>query len=621
MNLKIRLMALLLVVMMLLTSCSLPLDQLIGYLPEGWIPTTTTTTTTPTAPECTEHVDADSDLLCDVCGADVPKPECTDHPDENKDFVCDNCGATLEPTINDIIAAWEREDHSMTRKEMLALYTLTQEEVDAAMANLDTMVEVSKTAETVDEIDVLYEQFETAFYHIAQQMTIASIVYYCNMSDEASSERHLNTQEMFYDLQDKYMQSCRTMYLESPHSAELFADWSEDEIRELLEYDPTIMEVKKEIEELQVQYDNLPEDVYFADASVELYKQIVIKNNELAKLNGYDNYYDYASVNVYGRDYTAEDLATFRQYIIEYVVPNFESVYKDFEAWRDLSTTRQNTFLDFVTGDFDASKKNYLLMYLYSLEGTMGENMLHVFDNKNCVFSNNSNSHPTAFQTYMYEDEKPFCLFGSNGQTANTMVHEIGHYYAAVTNNDINNYDLCETHSQGNEFLFINFCKDEMNKNIYSCVRAYNLVNAAFVMILATVVDEFEQKVYALDSETIAAMTSEDFDAIMTEVCEPYGGVDWVSNNISDPYDYWRQVAISNPVYYISYAVSAVAAVEIFALAETDTEAAFTAYRALVENVTEEDGFLNSLKKAGLYTPFEEDAFKQVSATMKKKVN
>jgi oligoendopeptidase F len=160
-----------------------------------------------------------------------------------------------------------------------------------------------------------------------------------------------------------------------------------------------------------------------------------------------------------------------------------------------------------------------------------------------------------------------------------------------------------------------------MNKNIYSCVRAYNLVNAAYVMILATVVDEFEQRVYALDDETIAAMTSEDFDAIMTEVCEPYGGVDWVSSNISDPHNYWRQVAISNPVYYISYAVSAVAAVEIFALAEEDTEAAFTAYRALVENVTEEDGFLNALKKAGLYTPFEEEAFKQISTTMKKKVN
>ena len=506
----------------------------------------------------------------------------------------------------------------MTKNEVLAMYTLTQEEVDAAMALLDTMVETSKTAETVEEIDVYYDQFEEAFYHIAQQMTIASIVYYCNMADESASERHLNTQEMFYDLQDKYMQSCRTMYLESPHAAELFEGWSEQEIQEMLEYDPTIVEVKKEIEELQVQYDNLEEDGLFANASVEIYKQLVVKNNKVAELNGYDNYYDYASVNVYGRDYSAEDLAVFREYIIQYVVPNFEKVYADFEGWRDLSSARQETFLDFVTGDFDLSKKNYLVLYLDSLEGTMGENMRHMFDNKNCIFSNNNNSHPTAFQTYLYEDEKPFCLFGSNGQTANTMIHEIGHYYAAVTNHDLNNYDLCETHSQGNEFLFIKFCEGEISKNIYPYIRSYNLVNAAYTMILATIVDEFEQRVYALDDETIASMTSADFDAIMTDVCEPYGGIDWVTANISDPLNYWRQVAISNPVYYISYAVSAAAAVEIFAIAEDDYAAAPEAYSSLVEDVTEEDAFLKALEKAGLTTPFEEETFKKIAASFKK---
>ncbi len=573
MNFKLRLLALLLTVMIFLSSCSVTWEGLLDLIPglggEQTTVTTSTTTTTTTVP---------NNLL-----------------DENN---------------------FDRKANSMTKKEILAWYTLTPEEVDAAMALLDTMVETSKTAATVDEIDVIYEEFEDAFYHIAQQMTIASLVYYCDMSDETASKRHLDTTDMFYDLQDKYMQSCRTMYLESPHAEELFADWTEEEIREMLEYDPAIVEVKKQVEDLQVEFDNLPNDIYFDNASVEIYKKIVAKNNEIAKLNGYDNYYEYASKNVYGRDYSAEDLATFRKYVIQYIVPAFEGVYDDFLEWRNLSESRQNTFIDFVNGDFDDSKKNYLIMYLNSLEGTMGDNMRHVFENKNCVFSNNSNSHPTAFQTYLYEDEKPFCLFGSNGQSANTMVHEIGHYYASLTNNDINNYDLCETHSQGNEFLFIKFCEGEMNQNIYSCVRSYNLVNASYVIILATIVDEFEQRVYALES--VEDMTSEDFDAIMTEVCEAYGGIDWVTNNISDPLNYWRQVVISNPVYYISYAVSAVAAVEVFALAEEDYAAAITAYTQLVEGVTEEDGFLEALKNAGFTTPFEEETFKSVAAVMRK---
>lgn len=575
MKFNLKLVALLLVMLMVLTSCESALAPFLEYLPEGWVPTTTTTTESTTSSTST-----------------------TKKQEEEK---------------------FDRGAHSLTRKDLLEMYTLTTEEVDASMALLDTMVELSKTAENVDEIDAAYEEFETAFYHVAEQMTIATLIYYCNTSDEEASTRYLDTQDMFYDLQDKYMQSCRTMYLESPHSAELFADWTEQEIQEMLEYDPTIVAVKKEVEALQVEYDNLDDNAYnFADASVEIYKQLIIKNNQIAALNGYDNYYEYASKNVYGRDYSPEDLALFREYVIQYVVPNFERVYNNFNGWRDLSTTKKNNFIDFVSGKFDAGKENYLLGYLNSLEGTMGENMRHMFDNKNCVFSNNKNSHPTAFQTYLYESETPFCLFGSSGQSASTMVHEIGHYYAAVTNHDLNNYDLCETHSQGNEFLFLKYCEGEISKSIYPYVRAYNLVNAGYVMILATIVDEFEQRVYALDDETVASMTSEDFDAIMTDVCEPYGGVDWVSSNISDPLDYWRQVAISNPVYYISYAVSAAAAVEIFAIAEEDYDAALACYTALVEGVTEEDGFLGALVKAGLTTPFEEDTFRKIAQTFKK---
>ncbi len=587
MNFKLRLLALLLLVMMVFTSCSI--DTIMQYLPGR----TTTTEATTKAPIKTKPTTTTTTQVV--------------KPDEPK---------------------WSVEDHSLTRKDLVAKYTLTTEEVEAAKALLDQMVtgampdpegDPNVAVMTMEEWDVLYEQFEDAFYHIAEQMTIATIIYYCNTADETANERYLGTREMFYDLQDKYNESLRELYLSSPMKDELFEGWTEQEINDMLEYDPTIMEVKKEIDALEVEFDNLDDQDYnYNDKAVELYKQLTAKRKEIAAFNKYDNYYEYAAKNVYGRDYSSEDLATFREYIIEYVVPEFEGVYDKLNEWRNLSTKRQETFINFVNNAFDTTSKNYLLLYLNSLEGTMGENMRHMFDNKNCVFSYNSNSHPTAFCTYLYEAEQPFCLFGSSGQSANTIVHEIGHYYASVTNNDLDNYDLCETHSQGNEFLFVKFCESQMNAAIYDCVRAYNLINACYVMILATIVDEFEQKVYAIDDETLAKMTSEDFDAIMTEVCEAYGGADWVTNNISDPYSYWRRVAISNPVYYISYAVSAAAAVEIFALAEEDTTKAYTAYTTLVEGVTEEDGFLLALGKAGLYTPFEEDAFKMIGVTLRK---
>lgn len=551
-----------------------------------------------------------------VLATNKPEPTTTT-TSESTTTTTSGSTTTSKNTYSDFV----KQDHSLSKEEILARYNLTREDIDTALTTLDELVALSNTASNVDEIDAVYEEFEDMFYHIAQQMTFASLVYYCDMSDEEATTRHLDSTDMFYEVQDKYMESCRTMYLESPFSDELFADWTEQEINELLEFDPAITELKKEIKELETIYNDLSASK-FEKESVEIYKQIVQKNNKIARHFGYDNYYDYASERVYGRDYGKEELATFKEYVIEYIMPRFNKLNNGFMAYQDLSQSRRELFVSYVQDPFDAvsSNKNYLLMYLDSLGDTnMGTAMRDVFDSKNCVFSTNGNSHPTAFQTYLYEDETPFCLFGSKGQSSSTMVHEIGHYYASYTNDDLNNYDLCETHSQGNEFLFLQFCKDELPAKVYDPVRYYNLFNAYYVIVVATVIDDFEQRVYSLNDKTIANMTSEDFDALMDEVLVDYGrNAEWFATNLSDIYNYWRSVAIDNPVYYISYAVSAVAAVEIFAIAEEDYDAAQQAYITLVEGVTPEDGFLEALKKAGLTTPFEEETFKKVAAAMRK---
>lgn len=566
---KIRLLALILAVVLCLSSCSFSINEILEQL--GIVSTTTITTTEPTTSSST----------------------------------------TVKPTED----AFAAEDHSLTKAEVLAKYTLTQEEVDEALALLDRMVEISKTAASADEIDTVYDEFETAFYHIAQQMTIASIIYYYDMSDEVATQRHLDTTDMFYSVQDKYMQSCRTMYLESPFKDELFGDWTDEEIQEMLDYDPAVVALKSEIDALQAEYNDLS-DEEFDDKSPVLYAQIVAKNQQLAKLHGYDNYYDYASENVYSRDYTREDLDKFRAYVKQYIVPCYNALNQGWRQYSRLSEYNQNLFIDYLTSGFDTMKDNYAIEYLNSLEGTMGEAMNSVFGGKNCVFSYNSNSHPTAFCTYLYEDEKPICFFGSNGQTSSTIVHEIGHYYASYVNNDLNNYDLCETHSQGNEFLFLKFSEKMLPKDVWKPAKAYNLFNAYYIIVMATIMDDFEQRVY--DLESVEGYTSVEFDAIMDEVIESYGlTASWFSRNLSDVYSYWRSTVIDNPVYYISYAVSAIAAVEIFAIANDDYDAALTAYTTLVEGVTPEDGFIGALKKAGIGTPFEEDTFVNVASVMK----
>ena len=110
MKFNLRLIALLIAMLMLLTSCESVLEPLFGLIP-GLQPSTTETTTTPSSSSTTKK----------------PGSSTTKKPSM--------------PTIE-----FDITDNSLSRGELLEMYTLTTEEVDAALALLDTMVETSKTA-------------------------------------------------------------------------------------------------------------------------------------------------------------------------------------------------------------------------------------------------------------------------------------------------------------------------------------------------------------------------------------------------------------------------------------------------------------------------------------------
>lgn len=517
------------------------------------------------------------------------------------------------------IYVFDRDAHSVTPDELLSWYTATPEEFAAAMDLVDQMKEAGMT--DLDLFDSVYDAFETAFYHLAEQSTIANIIYYCDMSNEEAQERKLNTVEMFSDLQDAYNIACQYLLVNSPYTEQLFADWSEESKQQLLNYSSDIMEIRNAVDALEVAYNDMDENTTpnYGAKVAEIYKQMVILNNQLAAKFGYDNYYDYATERVYGRDYTAADLATYHTYVRDHVagkVGDLVSTWRD--AYGKLSSN-QDLYKAFMEKDFDYGEDNYVMLYLNSLGDTnMGVAMRDVFESENCVFADNKNSHPTAFQTWLYEAEKPFCLFGSSGQEATTIIHEIGHYYAAYTNDDIGDYDLCETHSQTNEFLFMNYCSNKLPKNVFRTAMLYQLVNTCGTITLASIVDQFEQRVYSLSTEELEAMTVEDFDAIMNEI-KAYDEYSGVISNFIDPCVYWKRVAVSNPVYYVSYSVSAVASLNIYAMALEDPDAAMTAYRALVETAGIEDmGYVEALGAAGVVSPFDESSHRNIASLIDK---
>ena len=196
MNFKLRLVALLLVVIMCLSSCDI-FGLVSGKDPNATSSTTATTEATTTKPTTSKSTTTKSTTT------KVTQPKLP---------------------VND----FDPSSNSTSKSQLEARYTLTAEEVEATKTLLANMLELSLKTDDADAVGALHEQFESEFYHLIQQMTISTIIYYCDMIDQVATERYLGAREMVYDLQDAYNQTLRTMYLESPIRDQLFEGWTEE---------------------------------------------------------------------------------------------------------------------------------------------------------------------------------------------------------------------------------------------------------------------------------------------------------------------------------------------------------------------------------------------------------
>ncbi len=495
---------------------------------------------------------------------------------------------------------------SRSREEVEAMLTITDDAFTKATEQLAAFEKIALESSDIDAIDEVYLAFEDSFYFIATQTSIASVIYYLDMSNTAAYDRYNPLFEKYGDMYDSYAECCKNIYNNSPIRDEIFADWTEEEIQQMLGYSPEITELQLKNDELTNELNNLSNDV-FTDRSAEIYAQLVTNNNRIAELMGYDNYYDYATKEIYLRDYSRADLEAYCNNVAQNYVDKFPGLLSKIQLMLNVMSNKDYTaWSNFTYRAFDRLDKNYVTGYISSFDGSMREGLEHVFVNKNMIFSNNPNSHPTAFQTYLDYLDMPFCLFGSEGQSSSTLIHEFGHYYASLYNSSLTSYDLAETQSQGNEMLFLCWLDGQMQANVFNAFKAYTMYANINTIISCVIIDEFEREVYALDS--VEGFKSADFDAIMAKVCEKYGGVKFIEDNLGDMNGYWRQVATNNPVYYISYAISLTAAMNIYAEALENPTEAREMYRKIVEDVTEDMGFLAALEMAGLPSPFSKES-------------
>ena len=481
-------------------------------------------------------------------------------------------------------------------------YTLTQADVDEYYRLLGECETLSLAGLDMDAIDASVVALEEQYGYLDAQCSIATIFHYSHTSDKALEEQYLNTVDICTAAHDAYIQMVRRIYLsDTPAKESLFEDWTEAEIKSLLNYDEQIALLQQRNAEIGVEYRATSNDA----RKIELYIEFVQNNNKIAKFYEYDNYYTYAYELVYERDYGTEELENLRLYAKTYLKESFDMALQNFEkSFYGLDYLKQLQVQKVLYASYDTLSTDYVKMYIDAAPENLAAALNNMLENDS-LFTNADDAKPGAFTTTV--GDRSYCYFGTGYWSSSTVLHEGGHYYASLYS-DLGSIplDLAEVHSQANEWLFTSFLGNKLDADVHRALVDYKLYEVAAMSIICLMVDEFEQKVYTTD---LTGFTAADFDAIMNDIAKQYFPDGDVAMVLADMNAYWRMVVVDQPVYYISYAVSGIAAVSLFTAAQKDYNIAMASYQKLCEEPVLESGFLGNIRDAGLATPFDEQFY------------
>ena len=324
---------------------------------------------------------------------------------------------------------------------------------------------------------------------------------------------------------------------------------------------------------------------------------------------------DYSYENIYGRDYAVSDANDFYNHVIEYVIPASKSFHDEYMANYNLLTNEETKQLrSFINSNGFLNNFSYIESY----RDFMGGDFKEAFDNLfninggNYYISHEENCYEGAYMTILGEQDNRYPMVyygGSYYQSCQTIVHEFGHYFEAIINGEHDlSYDLAESQSQGDEFLFFeylaqnNFANNGQVTPLGKAIINHYLSDACSLIVLASLVDHIEKLCYEAEELKVG-----DLKQFVLDEYEAHPALSTIYPS-GLVVDYIQDVSMMSPCYYISYATSLIPSININMIAEDDLNKGKESYLKLINHPGKED-FIEVCEYAGLYNPFEEETF------------
>lgn len=327
---------------------------------------------------------------------------------------------------------------------------------------------------------------------------------------------------------------------------------------------------------------------------------------ETARDAGYDSYADYAYES-YGRTYSPADAQIFCDAVKPAARMNYEELY-----YSDLFDDADSVGAELDTEALLAAVEAHLPAVDEALSEPWNYMMTHgLYDIAPSSAGRYDGSYTTAFQAY----NAPFMFVSGLGGCRDiiNITHEFGHYCDFYFNpapdilTAVADLDLDEIHSNGLQALFSAFYPEIFGSGADTAAFV-DLADLMENVLDGCMMDEFQRRLLAEADD----LTTDRINEIYLELCVEYG---LYTQYDAPDYDAgWAYVGhiFLSPGYYISYAASGFAALQIWEQSQADFDGAVETYLSVLMAGAYEDGYFAVLERAGLRPFTDADAVSSV---------
>ena len=514
-------------------------------------------------------------------------------------------------------------------------------EWDKMSAHIDTMMSLAYTRHSIDTNDEFYEkeveftdEISPEFMEIQQSFTklLVESTFRLELEKKYGSLLFKNAEiflkafspEIIPETQET--NKLETTYQKLIASAQIDFDGEKQTLSQLFPY-------KQSANDEQRRAAWLAESKFYSEHGTELdeiFDKLVHLRHQKAIKLGYKNFVKLGYLQMNRNCYDEHDIEKFRKAVVKYIVPVAERLYRE-QAKRtglEYPLTFADTALRFRDGNPKphGSAKDILKTakkFYHKLSDETAEFIDVMYENDLMDVLSKKGKAGGGYCTQFSDYKVPFIFANFNGtdDDVEVMTHEAGHAFAFYTarnivpsENQSPTLEACEIHSMTMEFFgwkaSDDFFGDDSKKFRYS-----HLFGAITFIPYGTMVDHFQHIIYENPS-----MTPEQRHNVWKELTGIY--MPWIKLDGSTFYGegkgWQRQLHIyENPFYYIDYCLAQTAALEFWVIMQDSYKEAWKRYMKLVKKAGTQT-FTELIETAGLKSPFDEKALKEVAKKAEK---